>query len=60
MKTLERKTPEEIAEELNREIDEVGADFADKVTAKLKQYGYDPGDLAARKKVVSAFLDLRR
>jgi lipoate-protein ligase A len=61
MKTLvERKTPEKIAEELDEEISEVGADFADKVVAKLKKYGYDPSDSEARKLVVSTFFDLRR
>ena len=60
MKTLGRKTPVEIAEELDEEVGEVGADFADKVVAKLKKYGYDPSDMEIRKLVVSTFFDLRR
>lgn len=60
MKALERKTPIEIAEELNKEVSEVGADFADQVVAKLKKYGYDPSDMETRKLIVSTFFDLRR
>ena len=60
MKALERKAPGDIAEELGKEVSEVGADFYDKVVAKLKKYGYDPSDMKTRKLVVSAFFDLRR
>ena len=60
MKTLERKVPEDIARELDEEIIEVGADFADKVGEKLKKYGYHSDDMETRREIVSAFLDLRR
>ncbi len=61
MKVLNnKKTPEEIAKELNDETPEVGGDFADKLAAKLKKYGYEPSDLSVRRAVVSAFFELRR
>lgn len=60
MKTLERKAPHDIAEELVKEVREVGADFGEMITAKLKKYGYDnPYDVEIREKIISAFYERR-
>ena len=60
MEALTQKTLEQIAKKLAEEISEVGANFGDIVTNKLKKYGYDPQDAEVRKQVVSKFFDLRR
>ena len=63
-KALERKAPtltlEDLGYELRREIPEAGADFADRVSEKLKKSGHDPTDRETRKAIIQGYIEAGR
>lgn len=59
MKALERKALQDVADELIEEDREVGADFYDRISQKLRKYRYDPTNEEERNQLIDAFFNRR-